>query len=234
MRCVPDLAAVEIDKLRKADIPISDDDIVWLSSLACRVENPDGQSAESAGIIDGIRLSNGEIMRPLTVCASKWLHKYGPVFGDNTDIFAVAFAMIYPERVTELRTAKDSILAVSDWTEKLNVSVNEIAHAVERMLSNDDPHDPDAKKIDTETIISMLVTVTGQPFEYWKKQSWVNVNNAYTGAIKWAGMLSEQMENPDAKGSREALKDLCLAINEIRNRNKKDDGEERNIMDSAG
>ncbi len=218
MRQVPDIAAVEIDRLRKDGVVLSDDDIVWLASLGWRIENPKGQTMESAGLSEGTRLSNGETLFPLTVSASRWLHKYGPVFSENADLFAVAFAMIFPGRVAKLKTAKESVSAVGEWADSLTISHAELVRAVGRMLSSDAPHDPDAEPEDTDRLIASLVAITGLPFEYWNSQSWAQVGAAYSGAIKYALLARDNIDNPDAADSRAALRSLLLAIKEIRER----------------
>jgi len=224
MKHVPDIAAVEIDRLRKDGINLTDDDVVWLASLGYKIENPKGRTLEAAGIVDGITLSNGEILNPLTVAASKWLGKYGNLFPDRGDIYAVAFAMIYPNRVSVFKSAKESIEAVGQWGDNLKISHSELVAAVSRMLSGDAPRDPERKTVDTDKLLATLVAVTGLPFEYWDKQSWVKVNNVYLGALKYAMMMRDSVDNPDADESREAVRNLLLAINTIRKKRRCSNG----------
>jgi len=218
MRNVPDIAVMEIKRLRDDGVKVTDDDVVWLASLGYKVENPRGQTLEAAGLIEGVRMSNNVFLKPLTVCASKWLKRYGNLFSDASDPYAVAFAMACPDKVVELKSAKDSISAVYNWTASLNVSNAELVRALAYLLSDDSPPNPDAKKIDAEKLIAMLVSITGLPFEYWEKQNWIKVNDAYSGAIRYAIMLNENYENPDSIESKEALRELLLAIKEIRER----------------
>lgn len=218
MRNVPDIAAMEIKRLRDDGVKVTDDDVVWLASLGYKVENPRGQTLEAAGLVEGIRLSDNTFLKPLTVCASKWLKRYGNLFSDASDPFAVAFAMANPDKTAELKNAKDSISAVCEWTASLRVSHSELVRALACLLSDDSPTIPDAKKMDSEKIIAMLVSITGLPFEYWEKQQWIKVNDAYSGAIRYAIMLNENYENPDSVESKEALREMLFAIKEIRER----------------
>jgi hypothetical protein len=229
MRQLPDIAAVEIQKLRDDGIVLTDDDIVWLASLGWKVENPKAKTMEASGIIDGIQLSNNQVLKPLTVGASKWLEKYGPLFQDANDIYAVAFAMACPREVIKLETTRQSVEAVYNWSSKLNITHQELFSAVARVLSDDDPKQPKEEKArpDTDDIISMLVSITGLSFEYWEKQTWIKVNKAYSGAMKYAALISQRDMDPETQESKTALKKLILAINEIRNR-EKEDGKERN------
>ena len=221
MRSVPDIAIIEIKKLRESGIKLTDNDIIWLASLGYKVENPKGQTIEAAGFADGIRLSDNQILKPLTVCASKWLKKYGNLFSEASDLYAVAFAMCKPELILKLKSAKESIQAVCHWTATLKVSNPELVRAVDSILADDAPINPDVQKVDTDKLIASLVAITGLPFEYWEKQSWIKVNDVYSGAIKYAMQLSENSGNPDSIETKEALKDMLLAIKEIRERGKK-------------
>jgi len=224
MRKVPDIVAVEINRLRKLDIAISDDDVVWLSCLGYLVESPNGQTLEASGIADGVLLSNEIVLKPLTVQASKWLKKYGGVNFRVDDTLVVAYAMANSDDLTFDKRISKVVKAVRKWTSSLKITLGEIEVAVARMLANDTPEKPGGKILSTEEVIALLVAATGLSIEYWNAQTWEHVNDVYSGVVKYASMLSPLGGNPDAEASKAALKNFALAIQEISNRGNKING----------
>jgi len=218
MRNVPDIAVIEIKRLRDDGVKVTDDDVVWLSSLGYKVENPRGQTIEAAGFVDGIRLSDDSILYPLTVCGSHWIGRFGKLFRGKFDTYAVALAMTCPLRVSALKTATESVKAVAEYADALKVEYSELVNAVSRMLEGDAPQDPNVKKSDPDKLIAALVAITGLSFEYWDTQSWIRVNDVYSGAFRYAEMTSGMVSSPDATESKSALRDMLLAIKEIRER----------------
>lgn len=218
MRSVPDIAAMEIKRLRDDGVKVTDDDVVWLASLGYKVENPRGQTLEAAGLVEGILLSNGDILYPLTISSSRWLGRYGNLFLGKMDTYAVAFAMCHPKLVAKLKSANESVSAINDYANALAVQYNELVNAVSRMVLRDAPHDPESKNSDSDKIVASLVAITGLPFEYWNNQPWIRIQNTYTGALQYANILSAIPATPNSAESKSALRDLLLAIKEIRKR----------------
>jgi hypothetical protein len=218
MRQVPDIAAVEIKRLRELEIKLSDDDIVWLSCLAYQVENPHGQTIETSGISNGVLLSNGIRLKPLTIKASEWLKRYGCVFTGISELYAVAYAMANSTKISTEHSILSVVDNVKNWGASLNVSMTELENAVSRILADDTPKNPDAKPMTPSEIIGLLVAATGLPAEHWNNQTWEHLSNVYSGIRLYASMFSETQNNPEAQESRAALKYFALAIQEISNR----------------
>lgn len=221
MNEVPAVAAQEIARLRADGVPVTDDDIVWLASLGRRVQSPDGLTIEAAGIRWGVRLSDGTLLKPQTIGASQWLERFGGMFGDRDSAYIVAFAMAHtlPELLA-LDRSSAVFHAVSEWRQSLDVSHEELSGALSRLLESDTPPraDDDGTPVDVETRIGRLVAATGLPYEYWQEHTWVHAANVNDGSLRWAAMLAPEYGNPDLQQSREALRDMIRAINEIRKR----------------
>ncbi|MDD5596923.1 MAG: hypothetical protein PHV82_03195 [Victivallaceae bacterium] len=225
MRKVPDIAAVEIARLRKLGIKLSDDDVVWLSCLGYQVENPNGQTLEASGIIDGILLSDGTYLRPLTIRASRWLSRYGPYLYLIDDTCVVAYAMAVSGALSLDRNVLDVFDDVSDWVNTRNITQGELERAVARLLASDTPHKTGEKKTDISEIIGFLVGATGLPAEYWDKSSWDHLDCVNSGVLRYASILAGTAKQQESAASRAALKNFALAIQEITKREaKKDNG----------
>jgi hypothetical protein len=218
LRQLPDIAAVEIAKLRKLGVALTDDDVVWLATLGYRVENPTGQTAEAAGCSEGLRMSNGVILRPLTVRASRWLDRYAHVFPLQNEIYAVGYAMAHD--TSAANSASAAVDAVGAWADNLNVPAEELTRAVSRLLHSDLPDDPEHKPVDENKIIALLVAATGLPAEHWHLSTWRTLAESYGGAIRWAEMLAGTGKDPDAAESKTALRQFALAIQAITERGK--------------
>ncbi len=219
MRQVPDIAAVEIDRLRTEGYTVSDDDVVWLSCLGRLVEQPANATLEASGIIDGIRLSDETVLKPLTLIAERWLKKYGPVFGKKAELLVVAYASAYPERLDMSASAKAVVRTVAEFGDNLRVSPGEIEAAVVRLLDRDTPENPDHEnKIDMDSLLGFMEASTGLTREYWEQQDWMKIDSTHRGIMKYVAMMAGSDYDPDAQASRIALKNLILAVNEIRGR----------------
>jgi len=218
MKRVPDIAANEIERLRRNGVTVSDDDVVWLSCLGYRVENPDGKTIEAVGTLGGVRLSDNTLLRPLTLLAGSWLKRFGTVFGPAADLYAVAYAMAFPDKLHLSDPAGAVVDDVNSWTASLPVPRQELETAVSRMLNDDSPHDPDAKTVPAEKVVGLLVAATGLPAEYWDAHSWEQVDCVYSGIIRYAAMLSAAPSDPDNAESRASLRSFALAIQEITKR----------------
>lgn len=217
MREVPDIAAVEIERLRKQGITVTDNDVVWLSCLGYRVANPNSQTLEASSIYDGVMLSNDMMLKPLTVRASEWLGRFGCVFADIADVFVVAYAMANRDKLKLDEPVKTVVSDVCAWIYSLNVSAEEVKTAVARLLADDTPDNPDVKYMTTDELIGLLVASTGLSAKHWEKQTWAQVGYAYDGMMTYASIISELGSNPETQSSRAALKDFALAIQEIIN-----------------
>jgi hypothetical protein len=222
MRKVPDLVAAEVARMRADGVPVSDDDLVWLASLGAAVENPRGQTPEAAGAHDSIRLSDGTVLRPLTLRAEAWLARFGPAFEDRADLFAVAYALSHPSSLPPDCSARKAVALVLEWAGGLEVARAELAGAVARMMRSDEPRNPEAKPVTTEEVIALLTAATGLPAEHWMAQSWATVDATHAGVMRWASMLSLAGGDPDAAESKSALKRLALAIQVVREKGKAD------------
>jgi hypothetical protein len=222
MRRVPDIAAAEIARLRADGIDPSDDDIVWLSSLGRRVHCPRGLTPEAADIRYGVRLSNGERLAGLTVAASDWLARWRDMWPEGEDIYPTAFALRSGVDFDELDTASKVVNSVADWRAGLNVSIDELVGAVERMLGVDSPspeREEDDEPTDTESVIETLVAATGLPAEYWRDKTWAHVAGVNRGLTHWASMIGQYGgDGIDQRESKQALTELAMAIDEIRRR----------------
>ena len=225
MRHVPDIAAVEIERLREDGVEPTDDEIVWLASLGTAVENPDGRTQEAAGLIDGLRLSDGTVLKPLTFYAEKWLGRVGGVFSGRMELAAVAYAMCCGDILDINRPLKRALSDVRAWIESLRVAPDELARAVSRMIGDDDrparTSDAQAAGQCRETLIGLLVAGTGIPRESWERQPWVAVDRAHAGLLKYAAMIAGTEYDPEKEASKKALKNLGLAIIEIREKRNK-------------
>lgn len=220
MQMVPDIAVVELKRLRAQGIAPTDDDIVTLATLGAAVERPTHKTAEAAGFRAFVRLSNGTILRPITVAASRWLDGMAPVCKPPADLYAVAFAMSGRAPAAETPLAQ-SIDALGSWAAGLAVSHAELAAAVTRMTgAADAERQPDADEIDPDAILRTLAVVTGQPAEYWERQTWAEVGATYSAAVRWATRLVEHVEDPEAAESREALRRFLFAVEAIVRRSK--------------
>lgn len=219
MRCVPDIAAVEIASMRKSGITVSDDDVVWLSCLAMAVQNPSAKTKETAGFEKLIRLSDGTVLAPLTVSASRWLEQYGCMFADIMDLFSVAYAMVRTHDFSLSQSAREVVESVTEWTANRRVSPNEIAGAVDRLLSSDEPSPAkESKKVDLDRIIAKLTAGTGLPAEYWQTKTWTEIETAHGGLYDYAAMIAEYKDSPEASESKAALSRLAAGIREVRER----------------
>jgi hypothetical protein len=218
MRRVPDIAAAEIFRLRKDGVELTDDDVVWLASLAREVERPGGMTPEAAGLMDGLRLSDGTILRPLTIRASRWLDRAGKLFESISDLYVVAYAMANRGKLVMNQPARDVVSDVLAWVDALNCEPAEVESAVARMLDHDAPKHPDESGMSAEKVIALLVAATGIPAERWENDTWENVSMAHGGVVRHAVMLSMMGGDPDAAESKAALRDLALAIEQIRKR----------------
>ncbi|MCK9326469.1 MAG: hypothetical protein M0P69_13345 [Bacteroidales bacterium] len=224
MRKVPDIAAVEIARLRKLGIKLSDDDVVWLSCLGYQVENPNGQTLEASGIIDGILLSDGTYLRPLTIRGSKWLSRYGPYLYLIDDTCVVAYAMSNSDTLSFDKNVVDVFDDVSAWMKSRKSSRNELKSALSRLLFSDVPRNPDSKPASMEEIIGLLVAATGLPAEYWDNQTWGKVDSVNSGILFYASMLAGTAKRQESAASRASLKNFALAIREITQRKDEDNG----------
>ena len=216
MRQMPDIAAVEIERLRDDGIQLTDDDIVWLASLGDAVENPDGTTKEAAGLIDGLRMSDGTILKPLTMYAEKWLKKYGAIFSGRMELAAVGYAMSHAESLDVTESKKAVMAAVREWIEGIKVTPDELKSAVSRMIGDSDQPKQDPPKLDRESLIGFMVAATGLAREYWEHEPWVAVDRAHSGIMKYAAMIAGTEYDPDKHAGKQALKNLGLAIIEIR------------------
>jgi hypothetical protein len=219
MRRVPDIASVEIASLRKAGITVSDDDVVWLSCLAHAVENPTAKTRETAGFERLVRMSDGTVLAPLTVAASRWLEQYGCIFADVMDLFSVAYAMVRTHDFSLSQSARQVVDSVTEWAGALRVSPNELAIAVDRLLSSDEPIPIEKPKpVDLDRVIAKLAAGTGQPAEYWQAKTWAEIETAHGGLYDHASMIAEYKDSPEAAESKAALKRLAAALREVRDR----------------
>lgn len=220
MRAVPDIAAAEISRLEKRGIAVTNDDVVWLSCLGYRVENPNSQTLEASNICEGVMLSNGIMLKELTVRATEWLNRFGVIFPDKADYFIIAYAMANPKNLHLDDAVKKVVLDVSKWVSVLNVSASEIETAVARLLADDAPENPKSEKMTTPEMVGLLVAATGLKAEYWHAQTWDMIDKTHDGIIKYASLMSDVAESPESQLSKIALKDLALAVQEIAERDK--------------
>jgi len=219
MRCVPDIAVAEIRALRASGVVVSDDDIVWLSCLAHAVEFPALRTRECAGFDKAIRLSDGTILHPLTVAASKFLEQFGRIFADSMDLFSVGYAMVRTHDFTLTQSARSVVDAVVAWTENLKVSPTELAVAIDRLLASDEPIIASSgSKIDVDRLIAKLSAGTGQPAEYWQSKTWAEIETAHGGLYDYCAMIAEYDDAPEAAESKAALKRFAAGLKEVRER----------------
>jgi len=219
MRNIPDVAQAEIETLRADNVELTDNDIIWLASLGERVENPKGCTKEAAGLQGSIRLSDGTALKPLTLRAENWLTEVGQHFNNRGELFAVAYASANPERLDITAAPKQIVKIVKRWGYKLKVTKDELETAVNRLVSDDAPADENPPEgTDTEDLLGMLVAATGLPREHWEMQTWDEIDRTHAGLVRYACMVSGNEFDPDTQTSKMALRDLALAVKEIRNR----------------
>jgi hypothetical protein len=217
MKQIPDIAAEEIARLRREGIAVTDDEVVWLACLGWKVENPRGVSSEESGARESLALSDGTVIRPLTLRASSWLDRYGSMFSGSRELIAVAYCMC--NRAVDLdATTAETVAAVNAWAGSLDVTPGELEKAVARMLPSDEvPRKPEKPQSITD-LIGFLVAATGLPHEYWLDQTWVTVDATQTGIIRHAAMIAQNGGDPDDIGNKEAFAAFIRAVEEVRRR----------------
>lgn len=223
MRTVPGIATLELRRLREDGIEPTDDEVVWLASLGQRVESPKGQTKEASGFTGACRMSDGTVLRPLTLRADAWLAEYGSAMVGSLDILAVGYAASHLYSLEFDIPAREAVKAVKTWGKRLNVAPEELRSAIEKVIGVDDaPDKPESdedeedKPLDSEALIGTMVAGTGLPREYWENESWVAVEHAHSGLMKYAAMVSGGEYDPDKATGQKALADLSRAVIEIR------------------
>lgn len=231
------LAAQKLKELRAQGAQPTDDDVVWLHSIAERMQFPKWQrSFLLAG--GSITICEGIELWPLTIGAQAWYRDVAHPVLDGTDdvVFGMAFAMAHSRDLRTLNNltgCKEVRSAVNKWQRRLSCTALELVTAV-RTLSDECRVDGEfcptcrqwvEKRADTsvrqsddgvDTLVSFLCrSFPGTTREYWM---W-GESQAY--ALEMAGRALKETDDKAAAKLNPAViatADMAFAVASIRKR----------------
>ncbi len=202
------------------DIEATLDEVICLHELGKLVESPVG--AESRYLRGEPELAGNVWLFPFTIGASMWWKHTIQMFSesDPTSQYLLPFALHHarnPELLNTLNTSKEVRLAVKTFTKALSCTVEELDHALNRILPATDAQGEEepGDHADWEQVVGTLCHYfKGTVPEYWLWAQSLDVSLALLA--KSAKMMAADGEEFDDRDPAfRAVHNLQMAFNEI-------------------
>ena len=190
-----DLAATEIEGLRREGVVLSDADVVRLNALGWDVQTPALRRSLSRGVPVEV---GGVFLWPLTLHAADWIDRVGkhleasfmdrirhPVTAPNLCAFTLAYAMAHcyaggDELEAEGRRA---VKAVLSWAATLRCRAVAVVETMEQVAEQDIkpslPPGADGKEMTIGDFSALLASTNGATPELWERRC----SHAYASAL---------------------------------------------------
>ena len=224
MRECPDIAKVEIRRLRAKGIEPSLDQIVWLASLAERVTKPERLGNPLLAAVPVV--AGSEPFYELTNHACWWIDIAHDWFSGLSICHMLGYAHRYsrvPRHFEALCTEDSAREAVSKWRDGVSLTDAEILDAVSRWTNNDEPDDPREQDQDEETdgestagqTMALALAVSGITRAEFEAMTPAESSEIVKQAIIFGTDSSQVGTRNAADASARAMQKLTWAINEI-------------------
>ncbi len=224
MRRCPDIAQSEIEALRDDGIEVTLDDIVWLASLAYKVEFPGGKSVNPLIHNAPVTVGNLELY-PLTIQGSmfmdlvateKWCRER-----DYIEMLAwILSAGQEPGAFDGINTRGKFRRALAEFKRDCTASLDNLASAVALIIDDDAPEEPGKERatVNYREFLGSLEAASGQPVTDWLTRT----GDEAREVIRQAYGIHHGFDNDNDQRQqiREATRDMIRAVNEIRERHR--------------
>lgn len=213
MRECPAVAKAEIQRLESNGVKLSLDDLAWLITLGQKVETPAGRMNPLKAGVPAV--AGSSLLWPETVQATQWLDAVSGWFSaaelDYLNAFALSVAR-EPNAFDDLYTIKAARAAVNQFASQLNCTRQELVAALESITPSDLPErEQGDKEPDLKMLALEMEVLTGRTREEVQVSSVAELCDLARIEAKYkSGKFDE-----DASASREPLRDLLLATQEI-------------------